>query len=246
MKKIAAIALLAALFLAVRSWGQRYLSGVVWPEPPIVAPGTTDSSPPADAIVLFDGKSLDAWKGGEKQQIDSDGGFTSKAAMATLKDFGDIQLHLEFASPKEVRGAGQERGNSGIGLMGRYEIQILDNFDNKTYPEGQCASVYNQRPPTVNVCRKPGEWQSLDIVFTAPRFGDDGSLQKPAYVTVLHNGVFVQNHVAFEGHTRYDQKPRYDRHPGKLPLTLKYHGTPVRFRNIWLRELKDLEPVKKG
>src|SRR6185295_1733100 len=173
----------------------RYISGVLWPEPPVVTPGTNNSAP-SDAIVLFDGKNFDAWKGAEKWQVDDDGGFTVKGAIETKQGFGDCQLHIEWASPKVVKGSGQGRGNNGIGLMGaRYEIQVLDSYQNPTYPEGSAASVYNQRPPMVNASRKPGEWQSYDIIWTAPRFADDGKVLKPAYVTVLHNGVIVQNHT---------------------------------------------------
>src|SRR5947209_3322966 len=179
--------------------GQRYLNGTVWPEPAVVTPGQ-DGGPPSDAIVLFDGKNFDAWDGAKDWKVDADGGFTVKGAIQTKQGFGDCQLHLEFASPKEVKGTGQGRGNNGVGLMGaRYEIQVLDSFDNKTYPEGQCASVYNQRPPMVNASRKPGEWQTYDIIFTAPRFGADGKVSKPGFVTVLHNGVLVQNHTEILG-----------------------------------------------
>ena len=221
--------------------GGRYLSGIVWPEPPIVTPGDRGGSP-SDAVVLFDGKNLDAWKNGDKCTVDADGGFTVKAAIQTKQDFGDCQLHLEFASPNPPKGKDQGRGNNGVGLMGaHYEIQILDSYENKTYFEGQCASVYNQRPPMVNASRKPGEWQTYDIIFTAPRFDEEGKLAKPAYVTVLHNGVVVQNHTEILGDTPYDRVPKYTKHADKLPLVLMYHGDPVRFRNIWIREFRELE-----
>ena len=225
--------------------GQRYISGVIWPEPPVVTPGA-DNGPPSDAIVLFNGKDFDAWKGAEKWKIDDDGGFTVKGRIETRQGFGDCQLHIEFASPKVVKGEGQGRGNNGIGLMGaRYEIQVLDSYQNKTYFEGQCASVYNQRPPMVNVSRKPGEWQTYDILFTAPRFAADGKLLKPAFVTVMHNGAFVQNHTEIQGETFYDRAPKYTKHADKLPIVLMYHGDPVRFRNIWVREVKELESKTK-
>jgi hypothetical protein len=233
-------------WLGGRSLGQRYLSGILWPEPPVVTPGE-GGGPPSDAIVLFDGKNFDAWNGAKDWKVDADGGFTVKGALETKQNFGDIQLHLEFASPKEVRGRGQGRGNNGVGLMGaRYEIQVLDSFDNKTYPEGQCASVYNQRPPMVNASRKPGEWQTYDLVFTAPRFGPDGKVQKPAYVTLLHNGVLVQNHTEVLGSTHFDRPNEYAKHAEKLPIVLMYHGNPVRFRNIWVREFKELEGKPGG
>jgi hypothetical protein len=225
---------------------QRYLHGIIWPEPPVISPGD-NNGPPSDAIVLFDGKNFEAWKGAEKWTPDADGGFTVKGAIQTKQDFGDCQLHLEFASPKEVKRTGQGRGNNGIGFMGaRYEIQVLDSYENKTYFEGQCASVYNQRPPMVNASRKPGEWQSLDIVFTAPRFDAAGKVTKPAYFTVLHNGVLVQNHTEVQGHTYFDRPAEYSKHPDKLPIVLMYHGDPVRFRNIWLREFKELEGKPGG
>jgi Domain of Unknown Function (DUF1080) len=221
--------------------GQRYLSGILWPEPPVVTPGE-GHGPPSDAVVLFDGKNFDAWDGAQGWKVDPDGGFTVKGALQTKQSFGDCQLHLEFASPREVKGSGQGRGNNGVGFMGaRYEIQVLDSYQNKTYPEGQCAAVYNQRPPMVNASRKPGEWQTYDIVFTAPRFGRTASSNRPAYVTVLHNGVLVQNHTEVLGNTFYDQPAAYTRHAERLPLVLMYHGNPVRFRNIWVREFKELE-----
>src|SRR6266478_5951044 len=196
MKKslVAVIALTLPVFA-----GDRYISGIMWPEPAVVTPGENHSAP-SDAIILFDGKNFDAWKGADKWTVDEDGGFTVKGAIQTKQDFGDCQLHVEWASPKVVKGSGQGRGNNGIGLMGaRYEIQILDSYQNPTYFEGQAASVYNQRPPMVNASRKPGEWQTYDIVFTAPRFADDGKVLKPAYVTILHNNVVVQNHTEILG-----------------------------------------------
>jgi hypothetical protein len=236
---------LALLVLGGHVAAQRYLSGIIWPEPPVVTPGE-GTAPPSDAIVLFDGKNFDAWSGAKGWKVDPDGGFTVKGLIKTKQGFGDCQLHLEFASPKVVKGSGQGRGNNGVGLMdARYEIQVLDSYDNKTYPEGAGASVYNQRPPMVNVSRKPGEWQTYDIVFTAPRF-QDGKLLKPGYVTVLHNGVVVQNHTEILGNTFYNQPAAYSPHPDKLPLVLMYHGDPVRFRNIWIREIKELEGKPGG
>ena len=224
----------------------RYISGISWPEPPVITPGKTDSAPPSDAIILFDGKNFDAWKGADKWKIDDDGAFTVKGAIETKQGFGDCQLHIEWASPKVVKGSGQGRGNNGIGLMGaKYEIQVLDSYQNPTYFEGQAASVYNQRPPMVNASRKPGEWQSYDIIWTAPRFADDGKIAKPAYVTVLHNGVLVQNHTELQGDTPFDRAPKWTKHADKLPIVLMYHGDPVRFRNIWIREFKELQGKKK-
>lgn len=216
--------------------GVEYLSGKVWKQPKIVDPGTS-STAPADAIVLFDGTDMSAWKGGEKWVI-ADGAATVKGGgVQTKQSFGDCQLHLEWASPVEVKGSGQGRGNSGVHLMGRYEVQILDSYDNTTYFDGQCASIYKQHPPLVNACRKPGEWQTYDIIFTAPRFNDDGTLKSPAYLTVLHNGVLVQNHFPLEGATAWHKPPEYLKHAEKEPISLQDHGNPVKFRNIWIREL---------
>jgi hypothetical protein len=216
---------------AQREWK----SGVVWPQPKVVEPGPP-GGPPSDAIVLFDGKSLAAWEGGEKWII-RDGCATShEGGITTKQPFGDCQLHLEWAAPEKVEGSGQGRGNSGVYLMGKYEVQVLDSYNNDTYYDGQAAAVYKQHPPLVNACRKPGEWQSYDIVFTAPRFDDQGRLRSPAFVTVLHNGVLVQNHFELTGGTFWHQPPHYTAHPEKLPLHLQFHGNPVRFRNIWLVE----------
>ena len=242
------VALLILATIGGTSLAQRYLSGITWPEPTVVTPGE-GTAPPSDAIVLFDGKNFDAWDGAKGWKADEDGGFTAKGALTTKKSFGDCQLHLEFASPKPAKGSGQGRGNNGVGLMGgRYEIQVLDSYDNKTYPEGSAASVYNQRPPMVNASRKPGEWQTYDIVFTTPRFDKDGKVTKPGSVTVFHNGVVVQNHTEIIGATNYDRENTYVKHEARLPIVLMYHGDPVRFRNIWVREFKELEgtPGKKG
>ena len=207
--------------------GGRYISGIVWPEPPLVTPGENNSAP-SDAVVLFDGKSFDAWKGADNWKIDEDGGFTAKGRIETKQPFGDCQLHVEWASPKVVKGSGQGRGNNGIGLMGaRYEIQVLDSYQNPTYFEGQAASVYNQRPPMVNASRKPGEWQTYDILFTTPRFDKDGKIEKPGFVTILHNGVLVQNHTEIIGSTHFDRKNAYEKHADKLPIVLMYHGDLV-------------------
>jgi hypothetical protein len=244
MKLLFVIFAMIALAIPVIG-GQRFISDIIWPEPPLVTPGVNNSAP-SDAIVLFDGKNFDAWKGAEKWKIDDDGGFTVKGLIQTKQPFGDCQLHVEWASPKVVKGSGQGRGNNGIGLMGaRYEIQVLDSFENPTYFEGQAASVYNQRPPMVNASRKPGEWQTYDIVFTAPRFEQDGKIARPAFVTILHNGVLVQNHTEIKGSTHFDRPTKYEKHAEKLPIVLMYHGDAVRFRNIWIREFKELEGKKK-
>lgn len=212
-----------------------YKSGIIWPEPPVIDPGPAGGVP-SDAIVLFDGKTLDGWENGEKWRIE-DGVATSAGGTITSKQkFGDCQLHVEFATPAEVKGSGQGRGNSGIYLMSRYEVQILDSNDNTTYFDGQCGAIYKEQPPMVNACRKPGEWQSYDIVFNAPRFGEDGSLQTPGYVTVLHNGVLIHNHFELLGATSYTEPAKYVAHAEREPMQIQFHGNPVRFRNIWIRE----------
>jgi hypothetical protein len=237
---VASVAQLYWFGLPASSAGKEYNSGIIWPEPKVVTPGTS-GGPPSDAVVLFDGKSMDAWKGADKWEL-ADGAATARTVAETKQAFGDCQLHLEFASPKEVKGSGQGRGNNGVGFMGaRYEVQVLDSWKNKTYFDGMCAAIYKQKPPLVNASRKPGAWQTYDIVFEAPRFAADGKLARPAYVTVLHNGMLVQNHVELLGATSWDMAPKYTAHEPKLPLVLMYHGDPVRFRNIWIREIKELE-----
>jgi hypothetical protein len=213
-----------------------YHSGKIWPEPKLVDPGPP-GGPPADAIVLFGGKDLAAWNGGEQWAIQDGVAEIHGGGASTKQSFGDCQLHVEWASPAKVEGSGQGRGNSGIYFMGKYEVQVLDSYDNPTYFDGQAASIYKQHPPLVNACRKPGEWQAYDIIFTAPRFDSAGKLTKPGYVTVLHNGVLVQNHFELEGTTSWDSAPKYEAHAEKLPLHIQDHGNPVRYRNIWLREL---------
>ena len=159
--------------------------------------------------------------------------------ITTKESFGDMQLHIEFRTPPEVKGNSQGRGNSGVFLMNRYEVQVLDSYQNPTYPDGQCAAFYGQWPPLVNVCRGPGEWQSFDIFFTAPRFADDGTLASPARATVVHNGVLVHNCREFLGPTSHRSKPSYSKHAPTGPISLQDHGNPIRFRNIWVRPLDE-------
>src|SRR5262245_18168882 len=214
---------------------QEYKSGIVWPEPPVIDPGPPGGVP-SDANVLFDGKSLDAWAGGDKWKIEDDVATAAGGMITSKQKCGDCQLHVEFATPEEVKGSGQGRGNSGIYLMSRYEVQVLDSYDNQTYFDGQCGAIYKEQPPTVNACRKPGEWQTYDIIFTAPRFQADGSLLAPGYVTLLHNGVLIHNHFELLGVTSYTEPSRYIAHADREPIQIQFHGNPVRFRNIWLRE----------
>jgi hypothetical protein len=241
---VAAVCLAAAGGPA--AYQQEYKSGVVWPEPALVTAGARPGDPPSDAVILFDGKDMSKWKNGDYWEVKDGAVFTRRADIETKDSFGDCQLHLEFATPEKVSGSGQGRGNSGVYLMGKYEVQILDSWENKTYYDGQCAAIYKQTPPMVNASRKPGEWQTYDIIFEAPRFAADGKVTRPGYVTVLHNGVVVQNHFELQGGTYYDQPAHYDAkgHPEKLPLKLQYHNNPVKFRNIWIREIKPIEGKK--
>lgn len=214
----------------------------VWkPVPEVVDPGRP-GQPPSDAIVLFDGTDLSEWRGrdGEAEWKVADGAMTvvpGTGSLTTRRGFGDVQLHVEWRTPAEIVGESQGRGNSGVFLMGLYEVQVLDSWENPTYVNGQAASVYKQHVPLVNASRGPGEWQTYDIVFTAPRFGAGGELERPAAVTVLHNGVLVQNHVTLEGPTVFRGKPRYGAHAERLPLMLQDHRNDVSYRNIWVREL---------
>jgi Domain of Unknown Function (DUF1080) len=242
------LAIVACIAFVARIVGDEYLSGKKWLEPKVVTPGE-NGSPPSDAIVLFDGKDLSKWvdagSGSSPKWKISDGVATAQGGDIRTKDsFGDYQLHVEWAEPEKVTdGSGrvltsQGRGNSGVFLADRYEIQVLDNYKNPTYWDGACGAIYKQWPPMVNVCRKPGEWQTYDIIFEPPRFDDKGKLLKSGIATVLQNGVVVQNHSEMIGSTAWDRAPAYEPHPPRQPIHLQWHGNPVRYRNIWLREIK--------
>jgi len=213
------------------------------PQPRIVQPGKTAADAPSDAIILFNGTDASGWeaKGGGpiKWKIEN-GAMTVVGGTGEIhskQGFGDCQLHIEWRTPAEVKGEGQGRGNSGIFLMSRYELQVLDNFNNKTYSNGQAGSIYKQLPPLVNASRGPGEWQTYDVLFTAPRFYEDGSVKSPARITVLHNGVLVQNNSTLAGGTQYIGIANYEKHGDKEPIILQDHGNPVSYRNIWIRPL---------
>lgn len=210
------------------------------PPPPIVR-SESNASAPSDAVVLFDGSDLSAWtSGGDDARwaiVDGAAQVNGTGDIETREHFGDIQLHIEWATPSDTSSQSQGRGNSGVFLMGRYEVQVLDSFENRTYADGQAASMYGQYPPSVNVCRAPGLWQSYDILFRAPRFdGDD--LLSPAQLTVLHNGVVVHLAREFLGKTSHKKLASYESHPATGPIKLQDHGNPVRFRNIWVRRLE--------
>ncbi|HEU5078857.1 MAG TPA: DUF1080 domain-containing protein [Opitutaceae bacterium] len=219
------------------------------PAPEVVDPGypSTAEKPgkaPSDAVVLFDGGDLHNWAamdGKPSKWTTRDGAMEcvpGSGYIRTLQCFGECQLHLEFATPTPPKGNSQGRGNSGVFFgMGRYEVQVLDSYQNKTYSDGSCGSIYNQYPPLVNASKKPGEWQTYDIVWTPPKFKADGSLASAARATVFHNGVLIQNNVELIGETSWLQRAPFKAHPEKLPLALQDHGNPVRYRNIWVREL---------
>jgi Domain of Unknown Function (DUF1080) len=249
--KIRAV-LIASVACSSAAFSQQSLGD--WPQhsrerplPAVVTPGAPalPVPPPADAIVLFDGTSLARWedgKGGPAKWKLIAGGAMEVApgtgGIQTRDGYGDAQLHVEWMSPTPARGKDQDRGNSGVFLMGKFEVQVLDSYDNVTYADGQAASIYGQYPPLVNVSRKPGEWQSYDIVFHRPRFNAVGKLLKAARFTVLHNGVLVQDNVELVGPTANMRRPPYEAGPDRLPIGLQDHEHPVRFRNIWIRDLE--------
>lgn len=214
------------------------------PRPPVVVPAAAGAPvpPPRDAIVLFDGRDLSEWIGSDGQQSrwavrDGYVRVVPGAGLVTRRSFGDVQLHVEWATPNPPTGEGQGRGNSGVFLMQFYEVQILDSYRNDTYADGQAASLYGQFPPLLNASRAPGEWQTYDIIFRRPRFRADGSLERPARMTVIHNGVLVHDAVELQGRTAHRVRAQYAPHEDRRPLSLQDHGDAVRFRNIWIREL---------
>lgn len=220
------------------------------PEPHPIHPGDVRmGQPPSDAEVLFDGSNLDRWRssGGGPAGWKVEDGYMEvegEEDIVTRGSFGDCQLHVEWAAPAMVSGDSQARGNSGVFFMGgRYEIQVLDSYQNSTYADGHAGAIYGQYPPRVIASRPPGEWQSYDIIFHGPRFEEDGSLERPARITVFHNNVLVQDNVTLTGPTAWLTRPEYEPHPEKLPIELQNHGDPVRFRNIWIRELSAPDPL---
>lgn len=225
----------------------------IWePVPKVVTPGPGESAPPSDAIVLFDGKNLDEWVSTADKSVArwtvGDGVITvNKAAgnIETRRHFRNYQLHIEWRIPATITGTGQGRGNSGLFLASTgpgdagYELQIVDSYENKTYVNGQAGSIYKQYPPLVNACRQPGDWQSYDVIWTAPTFNEDGTVKVPAYLTAFHNGVLIQDHSELKGETVYIGQPQYKKYDS-APIKLQAHGDksePISFRNIWVREL---------
>jgi Domain of Unknown Function (DUF1080) len=259
-------ALVAVAALTLGAWAQQdkpklgfkdtpMLPGDKWhvhdgdrPQPPIVTPGQQPGQAPSDAVVLFDGTDLSKWQVNGKEpgwkivegaMVVPPSGTPGGGTITSKDEFGDCQIHVEFATPDPPKGRDQGRGNSGVLIMGRYELQVLDSFDNVTYPDGQASAVYGQYPPQVNASKKAGEWQTYDVIFTAPRFSPAGILQTPAYITAIHNGVLTQNHVAVLGPMVYRALAHYSAHGPKGPLAFQDHGNPVRYRNIWIRAIKD-------
>jgi len=227
--------------------GQWHVHDSDRPAPTVVAPAANPGGAPADAIVLFDGRSTDAWRAERAPWKVANGAMTvpSRAEsggeynLVSKQSFGDVQLHLEFRSPNPPTKSSQDRGNSGIWFMQRYEVQILDGYQNPTYADGTVGAVYGWKPPLVNAARRPGEWQMYDIVFERPRFSADGKLLRPAYVTAFLNGILVQNHQAMLGTTIWRQVAHYQAHADAAPLQLQDHDSPVSFRNIWVRPLPE-------
>src|SRR5580658_3469248 len=222
------------------------------PVPAVIDPGTASTQdspghPPSDAVVLFDGNDLSKWqhKDGTAAKWKVENGYAEVVAKTgyiyTKQSFGDCQLHVEFREPTPPHGDSQERGNSGVFLMGLYEVQVLDSYENKTYADGQASAIYGQYPPLVNAARAPGQWQWYDIIWHGPRFDASGKLTRPAHVTVFHNGVLTQDNVEPTGPTGHHVRPPYEAGPDKLPLALQDHNHPVRYRNMWIRELKTAE-----
>ena len=257
--RLAVAALVAVVFGSAAYVGadvrERYMQWEVHdtnrPLPPVVDPGypgTQDKTgkAPSDAVIIYDGTNTDALHKGNGEAVEwrvtEDGALATvrgKGGAQTKQAFGDMQLHVEWRTPEsQANGKGQGRGNSGIFIMGKYEIQVLDNKGNDTYADGMAGSIYGQCPPMVNAGRGIDQWQTYDIIWRAPKFNDDGSLAKPAYVTVLHNGVLVQDHQEVLGPTKHKQRTEYTKHEAKLPIVFQNHGEEAHYRNIWVRELE--------
>ena len=233
---VCVFAAIAAAISQSPCFADEYLNGIKWEPPAIITVG--DNGVPSDAIVLFDGTDLSAWENADNWKIDEGAMVSGKGDVRTKESFGDCQLHIEWSAPIPATGSGQGRGNSGIFLMNTYEIQVLDSYENETYFDGQAGAIYKQTPPQVNAMRPPGQWNVYDIIWTAPRFNEDGSLKSPAYITAIHNGALILNHFELKGDTPFNRPPKYNKHDDRLPIRLQDHGNPVRFRNIWIREIK--------
>ena len=245
-KCLSLLAAAAAMTLSAAAQEQWPVHDPARPLPTVVAPGPAGPPvpPPADAIVLFDGRDLGRWTDakGQPARWKVENGYMEvvpkTGGIRTVDGYGDCQLHVEWMAPSPAKGTGQDRGNSGVFLMDTYEVQVLDCYGNKTYADGTAAALYGQFPPAVNACRPPGEWQTYDIVFHRPRFASDGTLASPAWMTVFHNGIVVHDNAVLTGPTAHKARPPYKAHAVRLPVSLQDHDHPVRFRNIWLRELE--------
>ena len=239
---IRSYALFIIFLISVYCYSQEPEETEDWSVKPEVVIPAKKFSPPSDAIVLFDGSDFSKWSGrdgGVQWKIKGKAMEVGKGTgnIQTVQPFRDVQIHIEWRTPKKIESEGQGRGNSGVYLMGLYEIQVLDSWENETYYNGQAGSIYKQYSPLVNACRRPGKWQTYDIIFQAPEFNEDKTLKDPGYITVIHNGLLIQNHVELKGPTVYQGYPEYLYHESKLPLLLQDHGNPVEYRNIWIREL---------
>lgn len=246
LKKVLRISVILFLFIATTycqtDADKSNLTEVWEPVPEIVEPGN-NTAPPSDAILLLGQTDLSEWEheDGSDPKWDYDDGVMTvvdeTGLLRTKRKFGDCQLHIEWRTPGKIEGDGQGRGNSGVFLQERYEVQVLDSYNNRTYSNGQAGSIYKQYIPLVNASLPPGEWQKYDIIFTAPKFKVDGTLDSPGYFTVFHNGVLIQNHAEIKGKTVNSGEPSYEKHAPKESIMLQDHGNPVSFRNIWIREL---------
>ena len=221
-----------------------YLNGIRWQEPTVITPGASNADPPSDAVVLFDGSDLSQWSNADDWKVEDGVAIVGKGPITSKREFGDCQVHIEWSAPTPAKGSGQGRGNSGVFLMGKYEVQVLDSYENETYFDGQAGAIYKQTPPAANAMRPPGEWNTYDIYWTAPRFALGGDLESPAYITVVHNGVLILNHFELKGETPFNRPPSYTAHPPRGPIMLQDHGNPLRFRNIWVREFKPATGVQ--
>lgn len=236
--------LVVFLLTAAVAFTQDWRSGIPWEKPPVITPGAKPGDPPSDAIILFDGKDMSQW---DKEWSIENGALLcvpGKGDITSKRKFGSVQLHIEFATPSEVdpKATGQGRGNSGV-FFGPYELQVLDSYENETYYDGQCGSIYKQVAPLVNICRKPGEWQTYDVIFNRPELkivnNEVAEVIRPGYITAFQNGALVVNHHEILGTTFFHQAPKYEYHEPLLPIRLQDHGNKIRFRNIWVREIPD-------